>query len=342
MFHLDNETGVPVMPDLPPTQSNEAKWFTEGGNGVSPSWPGSTWFNIIQAEMLNVLAAAGITPDKENLSQLSEAITNLINSDSNTFLKVANNLSEIEDAGPAAVAAAWNHLGIGALLTGALQKANNLSEIKTAGPAAVAQTLLNLGLRNVAHSQMTTYLTAGTFTFTVPDGVYRIKCRVIGGGGGAGGSASAKSGGGGGAGGYAEGWIDVTPGQTITITVGIGGSGGTAGNFGVSGGLSSVGGFMSASGGAYGDAGGGGTGAGGFGGTGTGGSVNSVGSDGSDGTTTGAVGAGVGGGSALGGSTRSGGSGRNSLSIGGGGSASYTTTAQSGGNGHAGAVIMEY
>ncbi|HDL7388699.1 TPA: hypothetical protein PXN10_001725 [Yersinia enterocolitica] len=146
MFHLDNETGVPVMPDLPPTQSNEAKWFTEGGNGVAPSWPGSTWFNIIQAEMLNVLAAAGITPDKENLSQLSEAITNLINSDSNTFLKVANNLSEIEAAGPAAVAATWNHLGIGSLLTGALQKANNLSEIKTAGPAAVAQTLKNLDL----------------------------------------------------------------------------------------------------------------------------------------------------------------------------------------------------
>ncbi|MBX9498240.1 hypothetical protein J8Z86_19435 [Yersinia enterocolitica] len=151
MFHLDNETGVPVMPDLPPTQSNEAKWFTEGGNGVSPSWPGSTWFNIVQAEMLNVLATAGITPDKENLSQLSEAITNLINSDSNTFLKVANNLSEIEAAGPAAVAAAWNHLGIGSLLTGALQKANNLSEIKTAGPAAVAATLLNLGLSDVAH-----------------------------------------------------------------------------------------------------------------------------------------------------------------------------------------------
>ncbi|HGE9134334.1 TPA: hypothetical protein ACOD0U_000293 [Yersinia enterocolitica] len=156
MFHLDNETGVPVMPDLPPTQSNEAKWFTEGGNGVSPSWPGSTWFNIIQAEMLNVLAAAGITPDKENLSQLSEAITNLINSDSNTFLKVANNLSEIEDAGPAAVAAAWNHLGIGALLTGALQKANNLSEIKTAGPAAVAQTLENLGLGDAAKKGIAT------------------------------------------------------------------------------------------------------------------------------------------------------------------------------------------
>lgn len=232
---------------------------------------------------------------------------------------------------------------IAALVSGELANKQPLDKTLTdLSGKDVAAILEYLGLRNVAHSQMTTYLTAGTFTFTVPDGVYRIKCRVIGGGGGAGGSASDKSGGGGGAGGYAEGWIDVTPGQTITITVGIGGSGGTAGNFGVSGGLSSVGGFMSASGGAYGDAGGGGTGAGGFGGTGTGGSVNSVGSDGSDGTTTGAVGAGEGGGSALGGSTRSGGSGRNSLSIGGGGSASYTTTAQSGGNGHAGAVIMEY
>ncbi|ELY5219659.1 hypothetical protein SM880_002960 [Yersinia enterocolitica] len=151
MFHLDNETGVPVMPNLPPVQSNTTKWFTEGGNGIPPSWPGEAWFNIIQAEILNVLAAAGITPDKENLSQLSEAITTLISSDSNNFLKVANNLSEIEAAGPAAVAAAWNHLGIGALLTGALQKTNNLSEIKTAGPAAVAATLLNLGLSDVAH-----------------------------------------------------------------------------------------------------------------------------------------------------------------------------------------------
>ncbi|HGL1524544.1 TPA: hypothetical protein ACKBO6_000517 [Yersinia enterocolitica] len=156
MFHLDNETGVPVMPNLPPVQSNTTKWFTEGGNGIPPSWPGEAWFNIIQAEILNVLAAAGITPDKENLSQLSEAITTLISSDSNNFLKVANNLSEIEAAGPAAVAAAWNHLGIGALLTGALQKTNNLSEIKTAGPAAVAATLLNLGLGDAAKKNVGT------------------------------------------------------------------------------------------------------------------------------------------------------------------------------------------
>lgn len=155
MFHLDNETGVPVMPDLPPTQSNEAKWFTEGGNGVSPSWPGSTWFNIIQAEMLNVLAAASITPDKENLSQLSEAIQHLITSgvpdlkDASLTQKgivqlsnATNSNSEILAATPKAVS------DLGALL---LKISNNLSEIKDAGPAAVAQTLANLGLGDVAH-----------------------------------------------------------------------------------------------------------------------------------------------------------------------------------------------
>ncbi len=160
MFHLDNETGVPVMPDLPPTKSNEAKWFTEGGNGVSPSWPGSTWFNIIQAEMLNVLAAAGITPDKENLSQLSEAIQSLITlgvpdlKDASLTQKgivqlsnATNSNSEILAATPKAVS------DLGTLL---LKISNNLSEIKDAGPAAVAQTLLNLGLGDAAKKGIAT------------------------------------------------------------------------------------------------------------------------------------------------------------------------------------------
>ncbi|HHW4178707.1 TPA: phage tail protein [Yersinia enterocolitica] len=167
MFHLDNETGVPVMPDLPPTQSNEAKWFTEGGNGVSPSWPGSTWFNIIQAEMLNVLAAASITPDKENLSQLSEAIQHLITSgvpdlkDASLTQKgivqlsnATNSNSEILAATPKAVS------DLGALL---LKISNNLSEIKDAGPAAVAQTLANLGLGDAAKRNI------GTDSENVPD-----------------------------------------------------------------------------------------------------------------------------------------------------------------------------
>ncbi|ELW8957752.1 tail fiber protein [Yersinia enterocolitica] len=160
------------MPDLPPTQSNEAKWFTEGGNGVSPSWPGSTWFNIIQAEMLNVLAAASITPDKENLSQLSEAIQHLITSgvpdlkDASLTQKgivqlsnATNSNSEILAATPKAVS------DLGALL---LKITNNLSEIKDAGPAAVAQTLANLGLGDAAKMDDVKALVDAVFPIGIP------------------------------------------------------------------------------------------------------------------------------------------------------------------------------
>ncbi len=302
--------------DIPNTRADNNGEFTDGNvaGGVPPTILPAEWFNTIQRELINVLAAAGITPDSAKFDQVATAVSKLITDG------------------------------------GFLKTANNLSEIKTAGAAAVAQTLANLGLSDVAHlpsvqtmgARMVSYLTAGTFTFTVPDGVTRIRARVVGGGGGAGGSAAAKSGGGGGAGGYSEDWITVTAGQVLSITVGASGAGGTAGNAGTAGSVSSVSGYLSASGGAFGDAGGAGTGAGGFGGAGTGGSINTVGSDGTDGATTATVGSGVGGGSVLGGSTRSGGTGRNSLSIGGGGAASYTLASQNGGNGHAGAVILEY
>ena len=60
--------------------------------------------------------------------------------------------------------------------------------------------------------------TSGTNTFTVPSGVYRIYAECFGAGGGA------SQGTGAGAGGYVAGWLDVTPGQTITATVGAGGT----------------------------------------------------------------------------------------------------------------------
>ena len=60
---------------------------------------------------------------------------------------------------------------------------------------------------------------SGVNSFTVPSGVYRIFGRVWG----AGGSGNSSYGGGGG-GGYAEGWINVTPGSTVTATVGAGGA----------------------------------------------------------------------------------------------------------------------
>ncbi|WP_241722955.1 phage tail protein [Raoultella sp. HC6] len=74
MYHLDNASSVPDMPAIKPVLFTERRWFTEGGDGIQPSYPGADWFNAIQTEMLNVLALANITPDKTQLDQFAQAI----------------------------------------------------------------------------------------------------------------------------------------------------------------------------------------------------------------------------------------------------------------------------
>ncbi|HEJ7944161.1 TPA: tail fiber protein [Serratia marcescens] len=74
MFHIDNASSAAVMPPVHPQLFTQPRWFTEGGEGVEPTYPGSDWFNIIQAEMLNVLMLAGIAPDKTKLDQFAQAI----------------------------------------------------------------------------------------------------------------------------------------------------------------------------------------------------------------------------------------------------------------------------
>jgi hypothetical protein len=76
------------------------------------------------------------------------------------------------------------------------------------------------------------YSSAGTYSFTVPSGINAISAVAVGGGGG--GSWSwASSAGGGGALAYANN-IAVTPGSTVTIVVGAGGTGGSSSNGGSS------------------------------------------------------------------------------------------------------------
>lgn len=63
-------------------------------------------------------------------------------------------------------------------------------------------------------------------TFTIPAGVTSAKVTVIGAGGGGGGSNGANAGMGGGSGGWSEKWLSaLTPGNTLTVTVGTGGTG---------------------------------------------------------------------------------------------------------------------
>lgn len=77
MFHLDNKSGVPVMPPLSDEFSSTELFFTEGGSGVNPSWPGAAWFNIVQSELLNVVKAAGLDPEKHTLNQITTALNKM-------------------------------------------------------------------------------------------------------------------------------------------------------------------------------------------------------------------------------------------------------------------------
>ena len=87
---------------------------------------------------------------------------------------------------------------------------------------------------------------AGSYTWTVPDGVKKVHVIVIGGGGGAG--FYIRGGGGGGGGGYAEKLCSIND-SSIPITVGAGGNGASSHGDGSTGGTSSFGSYVSATGG---------------------------------------------------------------------------------------------
>lgn len=74
MYHVDNSSAVSEMPPIGGVFSLPTLWFRNGGEGAAPTYPGQDWFNIVQAELLNVLAAAGIQSDKSDVAQLATAI----------------------------------------------------------------------------------------------------------------------------------------------------------------------------------------------------------------------------------------------------------------------------
>ena len=74
MYHLDNTSGVPEMPEPKDVQTISTRWFGESMEQGGISWPGADWFNTVQAELLNILANSGIEPKKESFDQLSAAI----------------------------------------------------------------------------------------------------------------------------------------------------------------------------------------------------------------------------------------------------------------------------
>lgn len=113
---------------------------------------------------------------------------------------------------------------------------------------------------------------SGSGNWVVPVGVTAIEAVVIAGGGG-GGGASSHRGGPGGEGGVAHGFYSVTPGQSLSYTIGPGGAGVNGSGNGGSGSASSLGSLLSATGGGGGSVGAGSVGAAGTAGVGTGGTL---------------------------------------------------------------------
>jgi hypothetical protein len=90
--------------------------------------------------------------------------------------------------------------------------------------------------------QTQTFTTTGANNFVVPANVYEIYAVIVGGGGGGAGSEGDRDEGygGGGGGALAYGTIPTAPGETLTFTVGAGGTGGGQGNDGGAGGTTTI------------------------------------------------------------------------------------------------------
>ncbi|WP_181405315.1 hypothetical protein [Pantoea eucalypti] len=85
--------------------------FTDGNvaGNVQPTELMAAWFNSVQREIIAVLAAAGIVPDKTNDKQLSEAIQAILSKgiSGSGYLISENNLSDLKNASEA-----LGHLGL--------------------------------------------------------------------------------------------------------------------------------------------------------------------------------------------------------------------------------------
>ncbi|MGM7825273.1 phage tail protein, partial [Yersinia enterocolitica] len=66
--------------DIPNTRADSNGEFTDGNvaGGVPPTILPAAWFNTIQRELINLLAAANIEPDSDDFNQVATAVSKLI------------------------------------------------------------------------------------------------------------------------------------------------------------------------------------------------------------------------------------------------------------------------
>lgn len=280
---------------------------------TAPTIGDPDWANAVSAELIAFLSQTGLTASKTNVTQVLQAVMRIAGGNITTVTAATQTLTA-DNAGLVLVNATSNDVAItlpaSASASGQMLKFRFMRTDSTTNTVSIAfssgdTTLIGgvsgpLSLSPLAPLALVGDGTAhwvvvpspgfvaissvGTTNWVVPAGVTWVIADVTGGGGGSGSCASGQGAGGGGAGGCSIKGCTVTPGQTITVTIGAGGAAGVAGNGGT-GGTSSFGSFCSATGGGAGIQSGPSNSAGGTPGVGSGGDFDGAGGFGSDGQT---------------------------------------------------------
>ncbi|MDA8510903.1 glycine-rich domain-containing protein [Citrobacter sp. Igbk 14] len=300
MFHLDNNSGVSAMPPVGAVQSSAPRWYTEGGGGTPASYPGADWYNIVQAELLNLLSSYGITPNKSDFNQLQKAIEEAIKQKataSSALLTAIAALVTSADKMPYFTGkdkvAMTDLTGFARTLLGRSDAAGVLSDLGLVDASGIVGRLVNI------------QVITSTQQYVPTTGARRIISILTGGGaGGAPANAATTSqiysGGGGGAGGTAIGIFTLSAISNFLVTVGSGGASNNAGGNSTAFGMTARGGLPGTNNVGTSSS------AGGFGSDSSGGLINLPGGDGCDGQAATRLVGGTGGSSFWGGSGRSG------------------------------------
>lgn len=214
-YPIDPATGV----------ENPALAWTTGvpSTGVEGSYPPAQLCTNPQDEILNVITAAGIDPSDADLTQLLEAINQLI-------LNATPTPETINGTEGVKVTGATVSLNFPGLTEQDVVSPTDLvsfyQTVDEGGlPAAVHRKTTAQNLASVVRGYSPSraiYTTSGTYT--PPAGVNRVFYQMWGGGGGGGpGLVSGASGSGGGSGAYVEGYFTVVPGTAYPVIIGAGG-----------------------------------------------------------------------------------------------------------------------
>ncbi|MBF0248046.1 MAG: hypothetical protein HQL36_08250, partial [Alphaproteobacteria bacterium] len=88
MHRVDNGTAAAARPASTAPGPNPDGFFTDGNpaGGVPATTVDAEWLNMAQEELASVIIAAGLTPDKSDNTQLSQAITSMIQSGSHAVV----------------------------------------------------------------------------------------------------------------------------------------------------------------------------------------------------------------------------------------------------------------